>query len=60
MVNHYTRFHMHLCLLFLYITLFACHFIPPCEVGEGILYVSLPMLILLTICLYFILTYHLH
>ena len=35
------RFHMYLCLLLLSMTLFVCHFVPPYEVGEGIMSICL-------------------
>ena len=45
---------MYLCLVLLYMTLFMSHFIAPCEVSEGIVSLSVP--VLLPTCLPFTLT----
>ena len=34
----YIRFDLYLCLLLLLMVLIVCHFIPPCDVSEGIVW----------------------
>ena len=34
--SYYIRFSMYICLLLFSITLLVSHFVPPCEVSEGI------------------------
>lgn len=59
----YAHLHMYICrkrvrfsmyflhLLHLSVALFLCQLVPPCEVSEDICCISLPLLVLLFICL---------
>ena len=48
------------CLLLLYMTLFVCHFVPPCEVSEGIVCVSVPLAVVICLSVCLCLIIHLH
>ena len=47
--NH-KGFRMYFCFLLLSMTLFVSHLVPPCEISEGIYFVSLAVTVLLSIC----------